>query len=163
MYIEENKIRNIQRFELDTAAIGNTSTSKTEVKLPYSSKLPEPYDSATVFFRVSPERVNVVLECRRGSDKPVKYPLTVSREEVKAVLWPFFWTEADGKTCDILRTDNGLSEFWNGSYQSEFMRWYYYGTQPNRIADIILQLPPEKRASLYRTIDLMKSEETTAG
>lgn len=93
MHIKENRIRNIQRFELDIAAIGNTSVDKRAIRLPYTGRLPELYDSATVFFRVSPEWVNVVLECRKGNDKPVNYPLTANRDEINGIMWPFFFQE----------------------------------------------------------------------
>ena len=159
MYIEENKIRNIQRFELDAAAIGNTSVDRQTIRLPYTGELPKPYDSATVFFRVSPEWANVVLECWKGSDKPVKYPLTVSRDEINAILWPFFLREKKPGTYHT-RYDCGLAAYWTGSYQRDYVSWREYGNNPTRVVDVVRQLTPAQRDSLYRMLGLMQSEET---
>ena len=162
MYITESMRHNFGGFTLDTASIGSTSTSKTEMKLPYSGELPEPYDSATVFFRVSPEWVNVVLECRKGSDKPVKYPLTASRDEINAILWPFFFQEKKPGTYHT-RFDCGLSAYWTGSYQRDYVAWKEYGDNPTRVVDVVRQLTPAQQDSLYRMLGLMRSEETAAG
>ena len=159
MYITESMRHNFGGFTLDTASIGSTSTSKTEIKLPYSGELPEPYDSATVFFRVSPEWVNVVLECRKGSDKPVKYPLTVSRDEINAILWPFFFQEKKPGTYHT-RFGCGLSSYWLGSYQRDYTAWKEYGDNPTRVVDVVRQLTTAQRNSLYRMLGLMQAEET---
>ena len=162
MNIKDSKIHNFGGFELDVNKIGNTSTSKREIRLPYTGELPEPYDSATIFFRVTPEYVVVVLRVENGKRKPTKYVLEASREEINAILWPLFQFKA-AETEYRPRFDNGLSEYWNGHYQAEFMMWHTIGQSPTKITSIIQQLSPEKRASLYRMIDYMRSEEAAAG
>ena len=161
MYIKDSKIHNYGGFELDTSKIGSTSTNKRAIELPYTGELPKPYDSATIFFRVTPEFVSVVLEVKNGDRKPGKYILEASLEEIDAILWPLFWFKA-ADTEYRTRFDNGLSGFWNGHYQADFTAWHSIGQSPTKITSIIQQLPPEKRDSLYRMVDLMRSEEATA-
>lgn len=161
MNIKDSKIHNFGGFELDVNKIGSTSTSKREIRLTYTGELPDPYDSATISFRVTPEYVVVVLRVENGKHKPIKYVLEASREEINAILWPLFWFKA-AETEHRTRFDNGLSEYWNGHYQAEFMAWHTIGESPTKIISIMQQLSPEKRASLYRMIDYMRSEEAAA-
>lgn len=161
MNIKDSMIHSFGGFELDVNKIGNTSTSKREIRLAYTGELPEPYDSATIFFRVTPECVTVALRVENGKRKPTKYVLEASREEINAILWPLFWFKA-AETEHSTRTDNGLSKFWNGYYHAEFMMWQTIGESPTKITSIIQQLSPEKRASLYHMIDLMRSQEVVA-
>ena len=161
MNIKDSKIHNFGGFELDTDKIGTTSTSKREIRLTYTGKLPEPYDSATILFRVTPECVAIVLRVQNGKRKPTKYVLEVSREEINAILWPLLWFKA-AETEHCTRFDNGLSEYWNGYYQAEFTAWHTIGESPTKIISIMQQLSLEKRASLYRMIDYMRSEEVAA-
>lgn len=158
MNIKDSKIHNFGGFELDVNKIGNTSTSKREIRLAYTGELPEPYDSATIFFRVTPECVAVVLRVENGKRKPTKYVLEATQEEINTILWPLFWFKA-AETEHRTRFDNGLSEYWNGHYLAEFTVWRTIGESPTKIISIMQQLSPEKRASLYRMIDLMRSEE----
>lgn len=161
MNIKDSKIHNFGGFELDVNKIGNTSISKREIRLTYTGELPEPYDSAMISFRVTPEYVAVVLRVENGKRKPTKYVLEASPEEINAILWPLFWFKA-AETEYRPRFDNGLSEYWNGHYQAEFTAWHSIGQSPTKITNIIQQLSPEKRASLYRMIDYMRSEEAAA-
>lgn len=162
MNIKDSKIHNFGGFELDVNKIGNTSTSKREIRLIYTGELPEPHGSATIFFRVTPECIAVVLRVKNGKHKPAKYVLEATREEINSILWPLFWFKA-AETEYRPRFDNGLSEYWNGHYQAEFMAWHTIGELPTKIISIMQQLSPEKRASLYRMIDYMRSEEAAAG
>lgn len=161
MNIKDGKAYCFGGFELDTNKIGNTSTSDREIRLTYTGELPELYDAASIFMRVTPEYVAVVLKVENGKRKPNKYILEASQEEINAILWPFFWFKA-AETEYRTRFDNGLSEYWNGYYRAEYMAWRSIGQSPTKITSIIQQLPPEKRASFYRMIDLMRSEEATA-
>lgn len=161
MHIKNSKTHCFGGFELDTNKIGNASTSNREIRLTYTGALPEPYDAASIFMRVTPECVAVVLKVENGKRKPIKYILEASREEINAILCPLFWFKA-AETEYRTRFDNGLSEYWNGRYQAEFTAWHSIGQSPTKITSIIQQLSPEKRASLYRIIDHMRSEEATA-
>lgn len=140
MHIKNSKTHCFGGFELDTSKIGNTSTSDREIRLTYTGTLPEPYDAASIFMRVTPEYVAIVLKVKNGKHKPTKYVLEASREEINAILWPLFWfkaAEAEYRT----RFDNGLSKYWNGHYQAEFMAWHSIGQSPTKITSIIQQLP----------------------
>lgn len=162
MNIKDSMNHSFGGFELDTDQIGITSTNERKIKLPYTGELPEPYDNATIFFRVTPESVRIVLEAKTSKRRPTKYIVEASRDEINTVLWPFFWSKA-AETEYRNRFDNGLSEYWNGHYQAEFTVWHSIGQSPTKITSIIQQLPKEQRASLYRMIDLMKLEEAKAG
>lgn len=162
MNIKNSKIHNFGGFQLDIHKIGTASIDERAIKLPYTGALPEPYDAASIFMRVTPECVAAVLEVKTIKRKPAKYTLEASREDIDAILWQFFFGDVSEHTY-YTRFNNGLSEYWNGYYMSEFMAWRSIGQSPTKIISIMQQLSSENRASLYRMIDHMRSEETTAG
>lgn len=159
MHIKSNMVKGFGGFELDMSKIGSTSVDKWEIELPYTGELPEPCDSATLFFRVTPEDVRVVLETKTGKRKPARCAVATSRDEIDAILWPLFWFKT-AETKYHTRTDNGLTAYWNGHYQAEYMAWHSIGQQPVRIIDIIKQLSKEQQSSLFRDIDRMRQADT---
>lgn len=165
MYIMESMRHNFGGFTLDTASIGNTSTSKTKITLPYTGQLPADLNDTTGAVIVITLQVgltvNVLLTVERAG-KEFRYPVKATPEEIDAILWPLFWIKT-AETEYRPRFNNGLSEYWNGHYQAEFTAWHSIGQYPIKITSIIQQLSPEKRASLYRMIDFMRSKEATAG
>ncbi len=162
MNIKDSMAHSFGGFKLDVDKIGNVSTNERKIKLPYTGGLPESYDTATIFLRVTPESVRIVLEAKADRRKPTKYIVEASRDEINIILLPLFWFKAAENKYHT-RMDNGLSAYWNGHYQAEFMAWHSIGQQPVRIASIIQQLPKEQRAYLYRMIDQIKREEAVAG
>jgi len=159
MNIKNSMIHGFGGFELDMNKISSTSTNKGRIELPYTGELPKPCDTATLSFRVTPEDVRVVLEAKIGKRKPTRYTVEASREEIDAVLWPFWFKAAEHGYHT--RTDNGLSAYWYGHYQAEYMAWHNIGQQPIRIIDIIKHLSKEQQSSLFRDIDRMRQADTT--
>ena len=119
MELKNTMTHNYGGFTLDTDMIGNTSTSKDEIKLPYMGRLPAPCDTATINFKVAPGRCDIVLETVSG--KSNKYIVLASRDEVDKILWQFFF-EPYGKN-ERTRFNCGLSEYWLGYYQGLFISW----------------------------------------
>ena len=161
MNLHDTMLQSFGGFVLDTDRISHTSTDEQAIKLPYTGKLPNPYDKASLFIAVNPERVNIKLVAERNGKKSAKYLLDATRDEIDAILWPFFFNKVSEHEYHT-RFNNGLSEYWNGHYQAEYIAWHSIGQSPAKITDIIQQLSPENRASLYRMIDHMRSEETIA-
>lgn len=156
MELKDMMTHNYGGFTLDTDKIGNTSVDKRNIVLPYTGELPEPCDSATISFRVSLERCGVVLEMQSGNNKPTRYIVTASRDEVDGIMWRFFF-EPHGST-EHTRFDCGLSEYWLGTYQAEFMAWHKINRTPQDICKILWQLTAEQRASVYSMIERMERE-----
>lgn len=161
MELKDMMTHNYGGFTLDMDKIGNTSIDKRNIVLPYTGRLPEPYDSATVIFRVSPERCGVVLEARSGNNKLARYIVTASRDEVDGIMWRFFF-EPHGRT-ERTRFDCGLSEYWLGGYQAEFLAWHKISNVPTTVCEMLWQLTAEQRASVYSMIKRMELEEITEG
>lgn len=147
-------------FDLDVDKIGNTSISKDEIKLPYTGKLPAACDSATISFRVTPENINVILETQANNHKPIRYIVLASQEEVDSILWRFFF-EPHGKR-ERTRFDSGLSEYWLGRYQAEFVAWRRICKTPQDIGKILRQFTREQRGNVYRMIERMEQEAAAA-
>ena len=120
MYIHNSTIHTLGGFELDTSKIERKSIDKREIKLPYTGELPDALSStsgAAICFNVNMERVNILLEVQQ-SGKPHRFSLHASVEEIDAILQPFFMRE-DGYT----RFDNGLSRYWIGYLQADYLAW----------------------------------------
>lgn len=140
MYIAENKIRGIALFELDTASIVSTSTSKTEIKLPYTGKLPAGLDDATgaaiVITLRAGSTVNVLLTVEREGKKS-GYPVAATPQEIDHILQSFFFT-SDGHT----RRDNGLKPYILGFNQANYINWKRLTQEPDGLDNLIYQLSP---------------------
>lgn len=147
MHIKNTLFEKFGGFTLDMDKIGTTSADKHKIKLNYTGTLPKPYEAATLFVRVTPVDVRLLMVAKMGKET-TKYIIEASREEIISILWPFFF-KAEGNS-HYTRWDNGLTKYWCGSYQSEFMMWYNITECPTaRICDIMQNLTKEQRASVY--------------
>ena len=155
MYIEENKIMNIARFELDAAAIGSTSTSKTAIKLPYSGPLPADLDDATGAAIVITLRVglivNVLLTVERAG-KVFRYPVEATPQEIDHILEGFFFV-GDGHT----RRDNGLERYALGLHQSSYINWKRLTLDAGGLDSLLYQLDP---AAVQRILQHIEHSKT---
>ena len=159
MTIKDILFRGYDDITLDPAKIGNTSIHKHEIRLPYTGELPESYDTAYLFVRAAPGDTRLVIIASRGKKK-TRYLVEATPEEINAILYPFFFRET--KSGDYTRIDNGLSNYWTGFYQRDYMLWEQYTRQPLRILEIVRQLTPEQRAELLRSFQRMEAESGKA-
>lgn len=108
-------------FTLDTASIGNTSTRKTKIVLPYNGPLPANLSDATGAAIVIMQRVGLtvdVLLTVELNGKKYRFPVKASPQEINAILFPFFFGK-DGRT----RWDTGLSRYNLGLMQGSYINW----------------------------------------
>lgn len=84
MYIKNN-MTDTEGFALDTARIGNTSTSKTKIVLPYNGSLPVDLrgttSAAIVITLQVGLTVNILLTVERDRRK-YRYPVKATPEEI---------------------------------------------------------------------------------
>lgn len=93
MYIKNN-MTDTEGFALDTARIGNTSTSKTKIVLPYNGSLPVDLrgttSAAIVITLQVGLTVNILLTVERDRRK-YRYPVKATPEEIDHILQSFFF------------------------------------------------------------------------
>ena len=157
MHIKDDMFRNFNHFNLDMDSIGNTSIKCNEIKLPYIGALPARYDTAYLFVRIAPGDVRLSITARQGKEK-THYIVEASQEEITNLLEPFFFKQTRPGTYMTRFGAGGLSDYWLGSYQRDFMLWRQYTSQPLRIIEIVRQLTPEQRAELYHCFQRMEAE-----
>lgn len=136
----KNSMTDTEGFILDTASIGNTSTSKTKIALPYNGPLPADLSDTTsativITLRAGPT-VNVLLTVERAGKK-YRFPVKATPEEIDRILWPFFF-DADGQT----RRGTGLDRYSLGLYQGTFINWKRLTMDENGLDNILPQLSP---------------------
>lgn len=119
MYIKNN-MTDTEGFALDTARIGNTSTSKTKIVLPYNGSLPVDLrgttSAAIVITLQVGLTVNILLTVERDRRK-YRYPVKATPEEIDHILQSFFF-DADGQTRRSTGLDRYSLGLWQGSYIS---------------------------------------------
>lgn len=155
MYIKNSITDHFNVFTLDTTNIGNISTSKTQIVLPYGGPLPTNLSSITnaaisITIQVG-LTVNVLLIVEQGGKK-CHYPIKATPEEIDRILQPFFFS-MDGKT----RHDNGLERYSLGLHQSSFINWKRLTMDDNGIDNILPQLSP---AAIERVLHHIRHSET---
>lgn len=120
MYIKNN-MTDTEGFALDTARIGNTSTSKTKIVLPYNGSLPVDLrgttSAAIVITLQVGLTVNILLTVERDRRK-YRYPVKATPEEIDHILQSFFF-DADGQT----RRSTGLDRYSLGLWQGSYINW----------------------------------------
>ncbi len=150
MYIHNSTIHTLGGFELDTSKIERKSIDKREIKLPYTGELPDALSNtsgAASYFNVNMERANVLLEVQQDG-KPRWFILQASTEEINAILQPFFMRE-DGYT----RFDNGLSQYWLGCFQADYLAWKKINQHPATLAKIIRHMKPSDKSAILNRIE----------
>ena len=155
MNIMESMRHSFGGFALDSASIGNTSASKTQIVLPYTGQLPAELDDNTgaaivVTLQVG-LTVNVLLTVERDK-KTLRYPVTVAPEEIDRILQPFFFT-GDGHT----RRDNGLEPYSMGLHQGSYTNWKRLTLEPDGFDNLLFQLSP---VSVERVLQHIRHSET---
>lgn len=142
-------------FALDSASIGNTSASKTQIVLPYTGQLPTELDdntgAAIVITLQVALTISVVLTVERDG-KTLRYPVTVAPEEIDRILQPFFFA-GDGHT----RHNNGLEPYILGFNQASYISWKRLTQEPDGIDNLLFQLAP---ASIDRVLQHIRHSET---
>lgn len=141
-------------YLLDLAQIGDVSTDKWSIRLPYSGELPWGYDRAEISFIVRPDYTRLVLHIYCGEHGHDAFTVQAEREEIDEVLWKFFFREREPNVFHT-RFDNGLTRYWAGYLQAEYVAWKEYTDSPTRIADIARQLTAEQRKILIGNLQQM--------
>lgn len=143
MKLAESKTHEFGGYALDTGRIGDTSVDEREIMLPYTG---ESYKKATLFLRVTPTWRNVVLTTGDGK----RYPVDAEREEVDRILWAVFFRKRGTKF--YTRFDNGLSQYWNGNLQAQYLLWRELLADPLGVCGILKQLPKEQRRQFCKRL-----------
>lgn len=152
MYIMEALRHNYGGFTLDTSSIDSTSsTSKTEIKLPYSGPLPADLDDATgaaivIALQVG-LTVNVLLTGERAG-KVFRYPVTATPQEIDHILEGFFFT-GDGRT----RRDNGLEGYALGFNQSSYINWKRLTLDADGLDNLLPRLSPDSVQRILQHVE----------
>lgn len=94
MYIKNSIADHFEGFNLDTASIGNISTSKTRIVLPYSGLLPADLSNTTgaaivIMLQVG-LTVNILLTVEQEGKK-YRYPVKAVAEEIDHILASFLF------------------------------------------------------------------------
>lgn len=127
-------------FALDMEKIGNTSTSKTKIALPYTGQLPTGLNDATgaaivITLQVG-LTVNVLLTVERAGEK-LCYPVKATPDEIDHILQGFFFAE-NGHT----RRNTGLDRYSLGLYQGSYINWKRLTLNADGLNHLLPQLSP---------------------
>lgn len=114
-------------FEIEVGKIGNTSTNKYEVVLPYDGILPHclaGVESAAVKIVVTVHlQYKAFLSVKvAGIKEPRSYPLEATTQEIESLLWAVIYerhTDKHGVTSDRQRRNNGLNSYTTGYIQAQ--------------------------------------------
>lgn len=140
MKLKNMMSHNFGGFTLDVEKIANTSTSKTEISLPYTGQLPADLNNATGAVIVITLQVgltvNVLLTIERAGKK-FRYPVTVTPDEIDHILHGFFFA-SNGHT----RRDTGLDRYSLGLYQGNYINWQRLTLNVDGLNHLLPQLSP---------------------
>ena len=151
MYIKKDN----DTFTIDLTAIGGTSTHKREIRLPYTGKLPISYDTAYLLVRLTPDHTGLMICAKQGKGE-TRYIVEATKAEIKSIIEPLFFTETKPGTYKT-RFDNGLTSYWTGHYQEDFMLWDRYTSGPAYLSAMARQLTPAHRAELLALLQRMEA------
>ena len=154
MYIKNN-MTDTEGFALDTARIGNTSTSKKKIVLPYNGSLPVDLSGTTraaivITLQVG-LTVNILLSVERDRRK-YRYPVKATPEEIDHILQSFFF-DADGQT----RRSTGLDRYSLGLWQGSYINWRRLVLEEHGFDNLLFQLSP---AAVERVLQHIRHSET---
>ena len=154
MYIKNN-MTDTEGFALDTARIGNTSTSKTKIVLPYNGSLPVDLrgttSAAIVITLQVGLTVNILLTVERDRRK-YRYPVKATPEEIDHILQSFFF-DADGQT----RRSTGLDRYSLGLWQGSYINWRRLVLEEHGLDNLLFRLAP---AAVERVLQHIRHSET---
>lgn len=142
-------------YPLDATQIGNVSINKQNIRLPYNGELPCEYDRAEISFIVRPHYVSVTLHIYCGHEHDA-FTVEAEREEINEIMWRFFFCKKRPSGCTYYtRFRNGLSSYWTGHLQADYLMWREYTGNPAKLTDIARQLTAEQRKSLIYDLQQM--------
>ena len=119
MKINNSMMHDFGGFALDINKIGKTTTDPQNIVLPYLGQLPDgiPTQNATISMIVKPCDVRITLHTS-DNGKTRRFPLSIEREDVAAIMNSFFF-----KSAGSTRFDTGLSDYWLGIWQAHYLDW----------------------------------------
>ena len=119
MKINNSMMHNFGSFALDINRIDYNTTDTQNIVLPYLGQLPDGIhtQNAAISMIVKPYDVRITLQTS-DNGKTCRFPLSVEREDVAAIMNSFFFKSA-GNT----RFDTGLSDYWLGIWQAHYLDW----------------------------------------
>ena len=147
MYIKNN-MTDTEGFALDTARIGNTSTSKTKIVLPYNGSLPVDLSGTTSAAIV----ITLILLTVERDGKKHHYHVKATPEEIDHILQSFFF-DADGQT----RRSTGLDRYSLGLWQGSYINWRRLVLEEHGLDNLLFQLSP---AAVERVLWHIRHSET---
>ena len=154
MFIKNN-MTDAEGFALDTARIGNTSTSKTKIVLPYNGSLPVDLSGTTSAAIVITLQVgltvNILLTVERDGKKH-HYHVKATPGEIDHILQSFFF-DADGQT----RRSTGLDRYSLGLWQGSYINWRRLVLEEHGLDNLLFQL---SSAAVERVLRHIRHSET---
>lgn len=142
MKILNSLVEEVGGFALDATAIDLRSVSKQDIMLPYHGSLPAQMSEASgalIYLNIQVSQpIKVVLVVSGSNSKKSRFPLDVTAEEVKSLLDRFF----DQKE------KSGLSSYWLGIWQANYITWRQLTTCPSRLTDFLDGISDRDRAYL---------------
>lgn len=152
------KVKNTS-FEINPAHIGNTSTCKDEITLPYDGPVPAEMVGCTdtaIVCNLHADYCALVLVGKRQK-KTLRNLIEAMPEEIDGILHSLFYTPHD-PTTDHTRFDSGLNDYWLGYFQSLYGEWKRFTKEPGRICQILRELPKEVQQKALWHIERAKAE-----
>ena len=155
MYIKGTLVENFDNFQLDMGKIGNHSTSKSKIHLPYTGPLPDKLNNATnvtISISIRAGLTVGVLLIAEQDGKKLRYPIEATPQEINDVLFPFFF-DRDGHT----KCDTGLDRYNLGLWQGSYINWRRLVLDEHGLDDLLFQLSP---ASAERVVQHIRHAGT---
>lgn len=159
MYIKSTPTMNFESFPLDINKIEFHSVRKDRIYLPYNGSLPSALsenDGAVISVNITAGlMVGVCLIITTGK-KERRYSVEVTAQEVNDLLFPFFFKDV-GNNKFHTRFENGLNDYWLGSYQNGYTNWKRLVLEEHGLDNLLFQLSP---AAVERVLQHIKFSQT---
>ena len=142
MKVLNSLVEDFGGFALDANAIDLCSASKDNIMLPYHGSLPAQLSEASgaqIYLNIQVSQpIKVVLVILGNGRNKRRYTLEAAIEEIKSLLDRFF----DQKE------NSGLSAYWLGVWQANYITWRQLTAQPDRLTDFLDNISDQDRAYL---------------
>lgn len=144
MKVVNSLVEDFGGFELDATAIDLRNVSDQDIMLPYRGALPKQMSdasSAHLYLNIQlSQQARIVLIVTNDKGKKIRRPLEATAEEIMALLDRFF----DQKD------NTGLSPYWLGIWQANYMTWRQITNCPERLLSFLDSLSTNDRAYLLK-------------
>lgn len=158
MYLDDKIFKRYDHFEIDLTAITLHTLSEKAIKLPYTGALPTQWEGAMnpyIWMHVSPCDVRITLSAKKDGKK-IHASIEATPKEINNILTRFFYKKKRGNSSHT-KFDTGLSEFWLGYHQAEYILWKGIVLE-GRAGDILLNLPNDKCVWMSKFLQSMERQ-----